>query len=51
MQSKGDNKFGDVCDHIGRGEVTAEDELYLKTLVRKSPNEDINDMFKEGKCQ
>ena len=49
MRSKGDNKFGEVCDRIGRGEITDDDETYLKSLVRKSPNEDDNDMFKEGK--
>ena len=27
MRSKGDNEFGEVCDHIGRGEVSIEDHF------------------------
>ena len=50
MRSKGDDKFGEVCDHIGRGELTLDDEEYLQTLVRKSPNENDNEMFRGGKC-
>ena len=32
MRSKGDEKFGDVCDRIGRGTITASDELFLKQI-------------------
>ena len=49
MRSKGDDKFGEVCDRIGRGEFTDDDETYLKGLVRKNPNENDNEMYKEGK--
>ena len=49
MRSKGDIKFGEVCDRIGRGEITAEDEIYLSSLVRENPNENSNEMFKDGK--
>ena len=49
MRSKGDFKFGEVCDRIGRGTFTDEDEEYLKKLVRNCPNENDNDMFKNGK--
>ena len=28
MRSKGDNEFGEVCDHIGRGEVSIEDQFF-----------------------
>ena len=49
MRSKGDCKFGEVCDRIGRGTFTDEDEEYLKKLVRNCPNENDNDMFKNGK--
>ena len=49
IRSKGDNKFCEVCDHIERGQITLEDEKYLQNLVRTSPNEDDNEMFKDGK--
>ncbi len=48
MRSKGDPEFGDVCDRIGRGATTEKDHLYLKNLVRESPNENNNEMFKSG---
>ena len=43
-----DPKFGDVCDRISTGTITAEDETYLKNLVRKSPNENNNELYKTG---
>ena len=32
MRSKGDDKFGEVCDRVGRGTITSSDELFLKYL-------------------
>ena len=49
MRSKGDEEFGDVCDRIGHGTITSSDESFLRQLIRKCPNEDKNDMFREGK--
>ena len=49
MRSKGDEKFGEVCDRIGRGTITDEDHTYLNSLVRDNPNAENNEMFKEGK--
>ena len=48
MRSKGDLKFGEVCDRIGRGTITEDDEAYLQNLVRECPNENNNEMFKDG---
>ena len=48
MRSKGDAEFGEVCDRIGRGTITEDDEKYLKNLVRQSPNENDNELFKSG---
>ena len=48
MRSMTDPKFGDVCDRISTGTITAEDETYLKSLVRKSPNENNNELYKTG---
>ena len=33
IRSKGDDKFGEVCDHIGRGEVSIEDQFFLFLLT------------------
>ena len=49
MRSKGDVAFGEVCDRIGRGTITDADEEYLRSLIRNCPNEDNNELFKEGK--
>ena len=49
MRSKGDDKFGEVCDRIGTDTITDEDEVYLRNLVRENPNENNNEKFKEGK--
>ena len=48
MRSKGDNAFGEVCDRIARNELTEDDIQFLQTLVRDSPNEQNNEMFKNG---
>ena len=48
MRSLTDPKFGEVCDRIALGNISEEDELYLKNLVRKSPNQNNNDLFKSG---
>ena len=49
MRSKDDIPFGELCDRIARNEITEEDEIFLQSLVRDSPNEDNNEMFQEGK--
>ena len=49
VRSQSDPKFGEVCDRIGRDEITQEDELYLNNLVRVCPHDDDNDLFKTGK--
>ena len=48
MRSITDPEFGEVCDRIAVGKITEEDEVYMKNLVRKSPNENNNDLFKTG---
>ena len=49
MRSKGDNAFGELCDRIARNELTDDDLETLQSMVRDSPNEQSNDMFKKGK--
>ena len=48
VRSNTDPEFGDVCDRIAIGKITKEDEVYLKNLVRKSANENKNELFKTG---
>ena len=48
MRSRGEIEFGEVCDRIARNEITEKDEEFLKSLVRNSPNEENNEMFKNG---
>ena len=48
MRSMTDPEFGDVCDRISTGTITAKDEEYLRNLVRKSPNENNNELYKTG---
>ena len=48
MRSMTDPEFGNVCDRIAVGKLTNDDEVYLKNLVRKSPNENNNELFKTG---
>ena len=48
MRSMTDPEFGDVCDRISTGTITAKDEDYLRNLVRTSPNENNNELYKTG---
>ena len=41
--------FSSLCDRVGRGNITEEDELFLKSRVRATDSENFNDNFKDGK--
>ena len=49
VRSMTDPKFGEVCDRIATNSITEEDEVYLKGLVRKCPNDNDNELYKTGK--
>ena len=49
MRSQQDPHFSDVCDRVGRGKITDEDESFLKSRVKKTESEDNNQNFKDGK--
>ena len=49
MRSQQDPKFGEVCDRVGKGFITKDDETYIRSLIRKTPTEDDNEAFKSGK--
>ena len=48
VRSLTDPEFGEVCDRIAVNKITKEDEVYLQNLVRKSPNENNNELFKNS---
>ena len=49
MRSQKDKTFSSLCDRVGRGQITEEDEEYLKSRIRKTENEMDNENFKTGK--
>ena len=48
MRSKDDLPFGELCDRIARNVITDDDETFLQSLVRDSPNENNNEMYQKG---
>ena len=49
MRSKSDQHFSELCDRVGRGNLTKGDKKYLQSCVRPNESENHNDSFKEGK--
>ena len=49
MRSHKDPYFSDLCDRVGRDEITDEDENYLMSRVIPCESENNNDKFKSGK--
>ena len=49
MRSQKDPFFSDLCDRVGRGKLTEEDEKYLSSRVKFNDSENDNDNFKSGK--
>ena len=49
MRSQKDPFFSDLCDRVGRGKQTLEDEKYLKSRIQNNPSENSNESFKNGK--
>ena len=48
MRNQKDEDFSFLCDRVARGQITAEDEIYLKSRIKKSDNEKSNEKFKNG---
>ena len=48
MRSAGDPNFSSLCDRVGRGKITEEDEKYLKSRVQFTNSENCNEKFKNG---
>ena len=49
MRNQTDQQFSSLCDRVGRGEITKEDEEYLSSRITKTDNEMDNEKFKTGK--
>ena len=49
MRSQADPFFSDLCDRVGRGNLTDSDEAYLKSKIRFNDSETKNENFKSGK--
>ena len=48
MRSQKDPYFSSLCDRVGRGKQTEEDEVYLKSRIKRTENERNNEKFKNG---
>ena len=49
MRSQKDPYFSSLCDRVGKGKTTDEDENFLRSRVQTSESEKHNDSFKTGK--
>ena len=49
MRSQRDPFFSELCDRVGRGNQTLNDELYLQSRVKVNESENDNEKFKNGK--
>jgi hypothetical protein len=49
MRSQKDPFFSDLCDRVGRGNITANDEKYLNSRVQPNSSEKEKENFKNGK--
>ena len=49
MRSQKDPNFSSLCDRVGRGTITKEDEDFLKSRIQSTSSEGFNDNFKTGK--
>ena len=48
MRSKCDVYFSELCDRVGRGEITSQDEEFFKSRIQPCPSEFDNENFKNG---
>ena len=49
MRSQKDPEFSDLCDRVGRGNLTDKDMILLNSRVQSNESEMMNESFKEGK--
>ena len=49
MRSQKDPQFSSLCDRVGKGKTTEDDETFLRSRVKTCESESHNDSFKTGK--
>ena len=49
MRSQQDPIFSSLCDRVARGEITEDDQKYLKARIQLTESENLNENFKNGK--
>ena len=49
MRCQNDPLFSSLCDRVGRGNITDQDEMFLKSRIQHTDSEDHNKNFKCGK--
>ena len=42
MRCREDVAFAEICDRVGKGMITNEDEMFFKSRIIDTPDEDIN---------
>ena len=48
MRCQNDSNFASLCDRVGRGNQTEEDENYLRSRIKSTVSENENEAFKTG---
>ena len=48
MRSQKDPNFSELCDRVGRGKISDDDEKYLQSRVLATESENSNENFKSG---
>ena len=48
MRSRDDPYFSDLCDRVGKGEISSEDERFLNSRIQSCASEHTNESFKDG---
>ena len=48
MRSQKDPLFSNLCDRVGRGKITDEDEIFLQSRIISTKSENDNENFKNG---
>ena len=49
MRSQKDPNFSSLCDRVGRGRITEEEEINLHSKIQNTDAEKDNENFKNGK--
>ena len=49
MRCQDDIAFAEICDRVGKGQVTSEDELFFNSRIIETQDENINELYTTGK--